>query len=163
MKTKEQFKMTLQMIEDLIMTPTFNQENIYLPTTFKSKFLKQMKRLGRVTRINNRRLETSTYKLYPDVRGLRLPTYQLKMIVEDKVLMKEDTLVELFFKLVEMGYSINVFYDIISLYNESIEKRRTFREEFSKVQGGDTLVEEILEPLESEEMVIQRYGFLGKV
>lgn len=162
---KMEVTITLQQIEDYILNPTLNNENIFTPNGGKKmKFLDYVRRLGRVTRIHNHRdVITSSYKLHYNKQGVRLPYLHIKKIL-DLLPMREDYLVEFYFKMVELGYNIDIFYNIVTYYNDKITYKQVSRQEMvEKVQGVDRILEEVILPIDKEDLVILRYGLEGRV
>lgn len=158
-------KMTLQTIEDYILNPTFNNKNIFIPQDGKRmRFLDYVKRLGRVTRIHNvRHVISSSYKLHYNKQGVRLPYLHIKKILE-LTITREDYLVEFYFKMVELGYNIDIFYDIVKYYNERITYKEVLRQEMrDRVQGIDVILDEVILPIDKEDLVVLRYGLEGLV
>lgn len=110
---------TFNEIEKYILKPLIEDNNkIYIPKDGKkSKFLSYLKRLGRVTRVCNPFDEIQTsYRLYPH-KGSRLLTKKEVESILNLIPFREEDIVRLYFTLVEMGYSINIFYDVLEYYN----------------------------------------------
>lgn len=101
-----------------------NNNKIYIPKDGKkSKFLNQLKRLGRVTRVCNPREEVQTsYRLYTNENGIRLSTSDLYSIL-DLIPLKEEVFVELYFILVEMGYHSTIYGDMVSYFYNKVEDK----------------------------------------
>lgn len=123
---------TFNEIEEYILNPLIEDNNkIYIPKDGKkSKFLNQLKRLGRVTRVCNPREEVQTsYRLYPHKGSILLTKEEVESIL-NLIPFREEDIVRLYFTLVEMGYSINIFYDVLEYYNTN---------RLNRLEGVDTL------------------------